>query len=195
MKNNNNKNKQTNKTQSSCRWFVMPWCSYNMTVIHSLYSITQGLVHLTWFPDKLLVNSDLLWVLSTIWQLCCKSTIFMLENCWITNRGLNHWGRVTHIYVSILNIIGSDNDMSPVRHQAIIWTNSGILSIQNFCGIWCEQRPLIFRTRASVTKTNTIHFSVSEIKMSLQRKQYSNDLLGNVFNGLSTEAHKGHTFS
>ena len=34
---------------------------------------------------------------------------------------LTHWGRVTHICVGNLTIIG--------RHQAIIWTNAGILLI------------------------------------------------------------------
>ena len=42
---------------------------------------------------------------------------------------LTHWGQVTHICVSILNIIGSDNGLSPGRRQAIIWTNAGILLI------------------------------------------------------------------
>ena len=36
---------------------------------------------------------------------------------------LTHWGRVTHICVSKLTIIGSDNGLSPDRRQAIIWTN------------------------------------------------------------------------
>ena len=36
---------------------------------------------------------------------------------------------MTHIWVSKLNIIGSDNGLSPGRHQAIIWTNAGILLI------------------------------------------------------------------
>ena len=40
-----------------------------------------------------------------------------------------HWGRVTHICVSKLTIIGSDNGLSPGRRQAIIWTNAGILLI------------------------------------------------------------------
>ena len=44
--------------------------------------------------------------------------------------GLCHWGRVTHIYVSKLTIIGSDNGLSPCRRQAIIWTNAGILLIR-----------------------------------------------------------------
>ena len=42
---------------------------------------------------------------------------------------LTHWGRVTHICVSKLTIIGSDNGLSPERRQAIIWTNAGILLI------------------------------------------------------------------
>ena len=42
---------------------------------------------------------------------------------------LIHWGRVTHICVSKLATIGTDNGLSPGRHQAIIWTNVGLLSI------------------------------------------------------------------
>ena len=38
-----------------------------------------------------------------------------------------HWGRVTHWSVSKLTIIGSDDGLSPGRHQAIIWNNAGIL--------------------------------------------------------------------
>ena len=46
-------------------------------------------------------------------------------SCW----RLTHWGRVTHLCVGKLIIIGSDNGLSPDRRQAIIWTNSGLLSI------------------------------------------------------------------
>ena len=42
---------------------------------------------------------------------------------------LSHWGRVTHICVGNLTIIGSDNGLSPGPCQAIIWTNTGILFI------------------------------------------------------------------
>ena len=42
---------------------------------------------------------------------------------------LTHWGRVTHICVVKLTIIGSDNGLAPGRCQAIIWTNDGMLSI------------------------------------------------------------------
>ena len=50
---------------------------------------------------------------------CKRSTIF-----------LTHWGRVTHICVSDLTSIGSDNGLSPARRQAIIRTNAGILLIR-----------------------------------------------------------------
>ena len=42
---------------------------------------------------------------------------------------LTHWGPVTHICVSKLTIIGSDNGLLPGRRQAIIWTNAGIFLI------------------------------------------------------------------
>ena len=44
---------------------------------------------------------------------------------------LAHWGRVTHICVGNLTIIGSDNGLSPGQRQAIIWTNAGILLIRH----------------------------------------------------------------
>ena len=42
---------------------------------------------------------------------------------------LTYWGRVTHICVGNLTIIGPDNGLSPGRRQAITWTNVGILLI------------------------------------------------------------------
>ena len=44
-------------------------------------------------------------------------------------RKLTHWGRVTHICVGGLTIIGSDNGLSLGRRQAIIWANAGMLLI------------------------------------------------------------------
>ena len=81
---------------------------------------------------------------------CCRATSHYLNQCWhrsglpysitrpqwvnsfhavVCNQPLTHWGRVTHICVSKLTIIGSDNGLSPDRRQAIIWTNAGILLI------------------------------------------------------------------
>ena len=45
---------------------------------------------------------------------------------------LTHWGRVTHICVSKLAIIGSDKGLSSGWRQAINWTNAGILLIWPF---------------------------------------------------------------
>ena len=43
---------------------------------------------------------------------------------------LTHWGWVMHIFISKLTIIGLDNGLLPVQHQAIIWTNASILLIR-----------------------------------------------------------------
>ena len=60
-----------------------------------------------------------------------------------------HWGRVTHICVSKLTTIGSDNGLSPGRRQAIIWTNDGIMLIgplgTNFSENLIESYALSFR--------------------------------------------------
>ena len=50
----------------------------------------------------------------------------------ISTERISHWGRVTHICVSKLIIIGWDNGSSPGRRQAIIWSNDGILLIWFF---------------------------------------------------------------
>ena len=48
---------------------------------------------------------------------------------WHLARLMTHWGRVTHICVSNITIISSDNGLSPGRRQALIWTNAEILLI------------------------------------------------------------------
>ena len=62
---------------------------------------------------------------------------------------LTHWGRVTHICVSRITNIGSDNGLSPGRRQAIIWTNVGILLIRtlgtNFSEILSEIHTFSFK--------------------------------------------------
>ena len=74
------------------------------------------------------------------WCLCCylKHLNRQWNDRWnetlrcpsnVTVIALTHWGRVTHICVGKLIIIGSDNGLSPDRRQAIIWTNVGLMSI------------------------------------------------------------------
>ena len=81
---------------------------------------------------------------------------------------LTHWGRMMHICVSKLSIIGSDNGLSPDRRQAIIWTNAGILLIgtsgTNFNEILFKIHT--FHSRISIWKCrlkNGVHFVSASI--------------------------------
>ena len=78
------------------------------------------------------------------------------------NKLLTHWGRATHICVSNITIIVSDNDLSPGRRQAIIWTNAGILFIgplgTNFSEILIGIQTLAFKK---------IHLEMSSAKWRL----------------------------
>ena len=60
----------------------------------------------------------------------CFSFVANEQKWWPWHVFLTHWGRVTHICVSRITNIGSDNGLSPGRRQAIIWTNVGILLIR-----------------------------------------------------------------
>ena len=80
-----------------------------------------------WWPFCL--NFNALTHCPLVKHLCINN----LHHNWLT-----HWGRVTHICVSKLITIGSDNGLSPGRHQAIIWTNAGILLIGPFSEISIE---------------------------------------------------------
>ena len=69
---------------------------------------------------------------------------------------LTHWGRVMHICIGILTIIGSDNDLSPSRLQVIIWTNARILSIG----------PVGTNFSENLIKVQIFSFKKMELKMS-----------------------------
>ena len=62
---------------------------------------------------------------------------------------LAHWGRVTHICVGNLTIIGSDNGLSPGRLRAITLTNVGILLMgplgTNFSEMLIESHTFSFK--------------------------------------------------
>ena len=84
---------------------------------------------------------------------------------------LTHWGRVTHICVSKLTIIGSDNVLSPDRRQAIIWTNAGLLLIG----------PL--RTNFSEILIEILKFSFKKMRLKLSSAKRRPFCLGlNVLN-------------
>ena len=69
---------------------------------------------------------------------------------------LTHCGRVPHICVSELTIIGSDNGLSPGRRQAIISTNAGLL----FIG------PLGTNFNEILIEIHTFSFKKMHLKMS-----------------------------
>ena len=82
------------------------------------------------------------------------TTIFNILECVLV--ALTHWGRVTHICVVDLTIIGSDNGLSPGRRQAIIWTNAGILLIG----------PMGTNYSEILIKIHTFSFKKMRLKMS-----------------------------
>ena len=77
---------------------------------------------------------------------------------------------MTHIRVGKLTIIGSDNDLSPERRQAIIWTNAGILLIgplgTNFSEILIEIHTFSFkkiRLKVSSAKRRPFCLGLNEL--------------------------------
>ena len=80
------------------------------------------------WTSKLCVISKIMWMRLTFAYIDRLHYDAFIVNTWFL-RHLTHWGRVVHICVSKLTIIGSDNGLSPGLRQAIIWTNAGILLI------------------------------------------------------------------
>ena len=75
---------------------------------------------------------------------------------WLCLFALTHWGWTTHMCVSKLTIIGSDNGLSPGRWQAMIWTNAGIL--------WID--PFGINVSGISIEIHTFSFSIPNLKMS-----------------------------
>ena len=89
---------------------------------------------------------------------------------------LTHWGRVEHICVSKLSIIGSDNGLAPGWLQAIIWTNDGILLIgplgTNFSKILIEIQTFSLkkiRLKMSSEKCCSFRLSLNVLKFNTTR--------------------------
>ena len=106
-------------------------------------SLRCGWTKLSIFPFKIafmscyvvqscfLVTSKLSWNVSAWWRMIIKHWFNQSNFSQIDLSPSTHWGRVTHICVSDLTSIDSDNGLSPGRRQAIIWTNAGIMLIWN----------------------------------------------------------------
>ena len=138
-----------------CTIFVYLWGYHHVTSL-SLWNL---------FEDRIPVDSTyecpiFKWVAvacinARIWwhylvpAMATRATIDGHQGCLVwTHCGLTHWGRVTHICVGKLTIIGSDNGLSPGRRQAIIWTNAEIMLIrplENFSEIWIGIQTFSFK--------------------------------------------------
>ena len=93
---------------------------------------------------------------------------------------LTHWGRVMHICVGKLNIIGSYNGLSPRRRQAIIWTNAGILLIRplgtNFSEILFSKQTFSFKKmhlKMSSAKWRPFCLGLNELILLMLETEYS----------------------
>ena len=116
------------------------------------------------------------------WTTLCYSTLDSW--CITVQHGiaysmLTHRGRVTHICVSKLTIIGSDNGLSPDRRQAIIWTNAGLLFIgslgTNFSEILIEILTFSFkkmRLKVSSAKRRPFCFGLNVLITKLKSSSY-----------------------
>ena len=103
------------------------------------------------------------------------------------NDGLTHSGPVTHKCIINLTLIGSDNGLSPGWHQAVIWTNAGILLIgplgTNFIEIIFEIQTLSFKKKylkLSSVKYRPCCLGLNELKQdcctSMEIAQYYTDV-------------------
>ena len=116
-----------------------------------------------WTLNKILLLSTLIYFTVWIWF---KITFWFIIS-------LTHWGRVTHICVSKLIIIGSDNGLAPERRQAIIWTIARILFIGTlgtyFSQILSEIHTFSFkkmRLKVSSTKWRPFCLGLNELNAS-----------------------------
>ena len=90
---------------------------------HHIIMDTPG----NFLTKNICINGSVMWIFKLTTETMPYNIYVLLKLNWLVV--LTHWGRVTHICVGKLTIIGSDNGLSPGRRQAIIWTNYGILLI------------------------------------------------------------------
>ena len=76
---------------------------------------------------------------------------------------------MTHICVNKLIIIGPNNDLSPGRRQAIIWTNGDTLLIEPLGTIFSE---ILFKIYALFIQENAFENVVWKISANLHRPQW-----------------------
>ena len=94
---------------------------------HSLKNLSRRAVLRVWLYNDMEIWGNIPKNI-LLWSGLVQHSYDENEIC-ISLTDLTHWGQVTHICVSKLTVIGSDNGLSPCRRQAIIWTSARIFSI------------------------------------------------------------------
>ena len=111
---------------------------WNILVMKSLFQVTLDYQRPYFNKTTIVFNITYQKLIETYTRLCyCVKCSHSITICHISGKvfktvppdTLTHWGRVTHICVGNLTTIGSDNGLSPGRHQAIIWNNAELLLI------------------------------------------------------------------
>ena len=109
---------------------------------------------------------------------------------------------MTHICVSKLTIIGSDNSLSPGRRQALIWTNDGILLIRafgtNFSEILSGIQTFSFKKmhlKTSSAKWRPFCLGLNVLNVLLSFYDFNCVLLHEVLTSISVEKRKHCTRS
>ena len=99
--------------------------------IQSSFGLWNRLTAAVWWPNVKFSEWKALNSLFWVSVMTCEHSENKtdLERAFLKLPVLTHWGRVTHICMSNLTIIGSNNGLLPGRRQAIIWTNAEILLI------------------------------------------------------------------
>ena len=110
-------------------------------------------------------------VINIAWWKPAKATKWIIIHDHIT---LTHWGRVTHICVHNLTIIGSNNSLSPGRLPAINGTNADILLIGTL------------RTNFSEILIQILTLSLKKMHLKVSSAKWRPFCLGlNVLNNIS----------
>ena len=156
--NTNNKHQWTyifDYLDTKDKWYQFTWTNTAISLRINAQITSQHMVGVSLMRG---INSS--WPISA----ACKKRLDPVAT-------LTHWGRVTHICVSKLTIIGSDNGLSPSRRQAIIWTNVWILSIRpsgtNFSEILIEIDVFSFKKmhlKMSSAKCRPFCLGLNELK-------------------------------
>ena len=109
---------------------VIPNSTRRVSICVLIWNLTGALAtksHANFQNDRVALNTNFVALSDFMW---CHDEIFLIRY-WNRPHVLTQWGRVAHIYVSRLPIIGSDNDLSSHgRRPAIIWTYAEILLIE-----------------------------------------------------------------